>query len=121
MEDVVASLILALKGAVAFVETRAAPACGDYFEAVLLRQHLPQCLERLREALGAPVKAFDSKAAFKQRVQSLVSDLGGIREDQCLFVKELEGGQLGYAALWPWESDPTRVTLKVGIYPGGGR
>ena len=118
MADVVAPLILALKGTVAFAETRAAPASGDYFEAVLLREHLPSCLACLNEAFGAPAKAFGTKAAFERPIQALVSEIGGVREDQCLFVKALEGGQLGYAVLWPWASNAERVTLKVGTWQG---
>ena len=34
--------------------------------------------------------------------------------DQCLYLKPCDGEQAVYAALWPWASDPRRVTLKVG-------
>jgi hypothetical protein len=40
--------------------------------------------------------------------------MGGLRKGQSFFYR-LEGHQVIYAALWPWESDPTKITLKSGV------
>ncbi len=71
-------------------------------------------MDVLRKALGAPAKAFNQAARFDGGMQRVVERLGGIRDDQCLFLKPGTDQALAYAALWPWESDSTRVTLKVG-------
>ena len=118
MDAIITPLIRTLKDGVAFAATRSAPSSEDYFEAVVLRHHLPQCVARLSEALGPPAKEFGKEATFGRHVKALAEAIGGVRVDQCLFVKQLESGQLGYATLWPWASDPTRVTLKVGVHGG---
>jgi hypothetical protein len=44
----------------------------------------------------------------------LLNSLGGLRKGQSFFYRQV-GHQVIYAALWPWESDPTKITLKSGV------
>ena len=97
------------------LEVRTAPASGDYLEAVLQRPELRRCHELLSNTLGAPVKEFNKAASFDAAHQRAVNGIGGIRLEQCLFLKPYGDKQAAYAALWPWASDPKRVTLKLGI------
>ncbi len=97
------------------LEVRSAPPAGDYLEGVVSRPDLSRCYELLVQHLGPPAKEFAQPAKFPREIQRLVNDLGGIRADQCLFVKSLDGGPTVYAALWPWASNPTRITLKIGL------
>ncbi len=98
------------------MEVRTAPPSGDYLEGVLAHPDLERCYELLKQHLGAPAKEFAQPPRLPRQVQRLVNDLGGIRVDQCLFLKTIEVHGTIYAALWPWASDPRRVTLKVGVY-----
>jgi hypothetical protein len=112
-------LVRALQGGVPLLETRSAPPSGDALEGVLHRQELQRCYELLKEALGPPAKEFGAQVRFDRPAQQVVDALGGIRKDQCLFLKP-DGDQVAYAALWPWASDAQRVTLRVGQQPWRG-
>ncbi len=94
---------------------RRAPPTGDSLEGVLSGQDLPRCCEVLTAALGPPVKDFGKTANLEGALQWAVKGIGGIRTEQCLYLKEGEQQQIVYAVLWPWASDSSRVTLKVGI------
>ena len=115
MKAVVKQLIGTLKQSIEFVELRTTHESECYFEAVLLRPHLSGCCDRLQQGLGRPLKSFDESVKFEPTIQRAVAFLGGVRIDQCLFFARGEGQQVAYAALWPWTSDATRITLKVGL------
>lgn len=107
-------LIAALKQAVP-LELRSAPDAPEYLEGVLARQHLKPCHELLVQHFGAAAKDFGKRAAFAGAAAKCVERVGGIQTNQCLFLSMRDGRSAVYAALWPWSSDPMRVTLKVGI------
>ena len=115
MTKAVAELIGQLKEAIKFVELRGSHETSSYFEGVLLQSDLPACRQVLQQTLGTPLKDFNQTVTFETQIQWAVSLVGGIRMDQCLFFAKGEGRQVGYAALWPWASDATRVTVKVGL------
>jgi len=110
-------LIEAIQKSIPFVEVRWAPASGDYLEGVLSRKDLARCCVLLRGTFGTAAKDFGKVVRFTQQRQAVVDSLGGIRPDQCVFLKEAPNQPIAYAALWPWASNPDRVTLKVGIFP----
>jgi len=114
-QNLLTPLIAALKQAIP-MEVRAAPATGEYLEGVLSRPDLPRCCDLLVQHLGSSVKEFAQPAKFSKEIQRLVNDLGGVRVEQSLFLKTVEGSQTIYAALWPWASNPLRITLKVGLH-----
>ena len=114
-QEFIQPLIAALQQSIP-MEVRAAPPSGDYLEGVLSRPDLSRCYELLVQHLGPPAKEFAQPAKFSKEVQRLVNDLGGMRADQCLLLKSVDGKQTIYAALWPWASDPRRITLKVGLH-----
>ncbi len=109
------ALIASVKQAIP-LEIRVAPDSNEYLEGVLTRHDLQRCYELLNNAFGTPVKEFGKAAVFEANIQEIVRKLGGIRLDQCLFLQPYGTPQMAYAALWPWASDPTRITLKVGEY-----
>ena len=115
IQELLKPLVTALQQGIP-MEVRAAPPSGDYLEGVLSRPDLSRCYDQLAQHLGPPAKDFAKPVAFPQDVQRIVNDLGGIRGDQCLFLKSVDGTQAIYAALWPWASDPRRITLKVGLH-----
>ena len=116
MEERIKALIAELKNTIRFVELRKAPPAGDYLEGVLLRKDLSRCCGLLAKAFGPPLKEFGQPAAFAPDAQQAVDAAGGIRVNQCFFLAPQGAGGVAYAALWPWESNPTRLTLKVGAW-----
>ncbi len=115
MREDVTSLIERLKTDVPFLEVRTAPASGEYFEGVLLRKDLPRCCEVLCAVLGQATKEFGQPAKLAPPIQQTVNGIGGIRPEQCLFLTPSGTTPMVYATLWPWASDATRITLKVGV------
>lgn len=114
MTAVVKPLVESLQKTIPML-VRRAPPTGDCLEGVLSSQDLERCCALLAAALGPPAKEFGKGATFDPAVKEVITGLGGIRLEQCLFVKRGEERQVLYAALWPWASDSSRVTLKVGI------
>lgn len=118
MNAIMTPLIEALKRDIPML-VRAAPSSGDSLEGVLSRPDLQRCYTLLKEALGPPVKDFAQPVPSEATIRKAVEGLGGIRTEQCLFLKFSDPPQGGiYAALWPWASDPTRITLKIGLLAG---
>lgn len=107
-------LIRALRDQVPML-VRSAPSSEEYLEGVFSRKDLACADALLREAFGQPTKEFNQAATFSSSTQALMNSLGGVRADQCLFLKQDDQGRMIYATLWPWASDVTRITLKVGV------
>ena len=94
---------------------RTAPPSGDYLEGVFSREAVERCTLLLKETFGPPAKEFGAAPAFAKNLHPVITHLGGIRPEQCLFLLHRESQPVAYAALWPWASDATRITLKVGV------
>ena len=114
MDDSMAQLASQLNTAIAFIEVRSAPTASDYFEAVLKRQDLERCVAILTEALGPACKAFGAPVALDRDVRKAVKAIGDVRADQSLFLFRRADTTAIFAMLWPWASDDSRITLKVG-------
>ena len=114
MDALISPLIEALRKVVPMV-VRTAPPSGDYLEGVFSRGDLERCTALLRETFGPPIKEFGAAATFERNLQHVIDRVGGVRVEQCLFLRQRESQPLAYAALWPWASDATRITLKVGV------
>ena len=113
MAVAVEPLIAALKAAIV-LEVRPSSNAA-YLEATLSREQLARCRELLIQQLGIPAKEFWRLAFFDRPTARVVDRLGGIRMNQCLFLSRVDGRSAVYATLWPWSSDPARITLKVGV------
>lgn len=111
--EAVGALITSLRAAAALEVRASSP---ERLEAVVQRKDLEACCRLLAQALGEPAKPFGATATFDSRTAYAVKSLGGIRQEQCLYLKPEGERYVLYAALWPWESNPDRVTLHVGIY-----
>ncbi len=116
MHAVITPLIDSLRKTVPMV-VRSAQDSGEYLEGILSQQDLARCCELLGQALGQPIKEFGKPAKLSGPLQKAVGRVGGVRDDQCLYVKDTPEGPLPYATLWPWAGDPTRITVKVGCLP----
>lgn len=87
---------------------------SDYLEAVVDTKDIELLHSLLKRYLGPAVKEQGKEANLPNKIEELVDSLGGLRKGQSFFCRQ-EGHQVIYAALWPWESDPTKVTLKSGV------
>ncbi len=116
MAEAVNGLIEELKKTIQFEELRKTQDSGGSLEGVLLRKHLARCYDLLVNVFGPPLKGFGEPPAFTPETQQAVDAVGGIRANQCFFLVRQGATPIAYAALWPWESDPTRVTLKIGTW-----
>ena len=87
---------------------------GEYFEAIITLEELDALNSLLKEYLGPATKISGREVYFPTKIQELVDSLGGLRIEQSFFYKQ-DGTQVIYAAIWPWQSDPNRITLKSGV------
>jgi hypothetical protein len=87
---------------------------SDYLEAVLDTKDMPLLNSLLKRYLGPAVKEQGKEVNLPKEIEELVDSLGGVRKGQSFFYSQ-EGHYMMYAALWPWESNPTKVTLKAGV------
>lgn len=96
------------------MEIRLTSKGGKYLEAVITLQDLDVLNSLLREHLGPATKVSGKEVYFPTTIQELVDSLGGLRIEQSFFYKQ-DGAQVIYAAIWPWQSDPNRITLNSGV------
>jgi hypothetical protein len=85
-----------------------------YLEAVVETKDIESLYSLLRRYLGPAAKERGKEANLPKEIEELVDSLGGLRKEQSFFYRQ-EGHQVIYAALWPWESDRTKITLKSGV------
>ena len=106
-------LIEALQSALK-MEIRPVSRGSEYLEAVVQREDLDLLLSLIQVHIGPAAADSTQKAVFPSEVQRLVEALGGIRTGQSLFYREEEDRRILFATLWPWESNPGKITLKAG-------
>ncbi len=56
----------------------------------------------------------ESLSGASKDVRHLASVMGGLRDDQFLFIQEFSEGLLAFAAIWPWQNAP-QVSLRLGF------
>ncbi len=98
------------------MEIRVSSASHEYFEAVVMYKDLIKLTSILKKNFGEPLKPFGRNVEFAAGVQKVVDLIGGLRSEQSFYLKNENGGKFIYAALWPWQSDSSKVTLKIGVY-----
>jgi hypothetical protein len=87
---------------------------SEYLEAVINKKDLELLFSLLKKHLGPAAKAPGREANLSQEIQKTADSLGGLRIEQSFFYKQ-DGNTVMYAAIWPWQSDPDKITLKVGV------
>ncbi len=86
----------------------------EYLEAVINKKDLELLESLLKKHLGPAAKKPGKETHLPEAIQEVVDSLGGLWNGQSFFYKQ-EGDQVQYAALWPWESNPNKITLKSGV------
>jgi hypothetical protein len=87
---------------------------SKYLEAVMNTKDIELLNSLLKRYLGSAAKERGKEVKLPKEIEELVDSLGGLRKEQSFFYRQ-EGHRVIYAALWPWESDPTKITLKSGV------
>jgi len=87
---------------------------SEYLEAVVRKSDLELLRSLLREHLGPAVKEAGTETNLPAEIEELVDSMGGLRIEQAFFYKKGDDNRILFAALWPWESNPEKITLKAG-------
>jgi hypothetical protein len=87
---------------------------SEYLEAVLQKGDLERLNSLLEKHLGLAAKKPGEEANLPKEIQKLVDSLGGLRKEQSFFYRQ-DGHRVIYTAIWPWGSDPNKITLKSGV------
>ena len=95
------------------MEIRPSSRGKEYLEAVVGRRDLESLQSILAKHLGAAAKEAGKETKLPREIQTKVDALGGLRAEQSFYYKR-EGSTVTFAALWPWESNPEKITLKLG-------
>ncbi len=86
----------------------------DYLEAVVNTEDLELLNSLLKKHLGPAAKESGKQANLPEEIQNIVDSLGGLRNEQSFFYRQ-DGRHVSYAAVWPWQSNPNKITLKYGV------
>jgi hypothetical protein len=95
------------------MEIRSNSRGSEYLEAVIDAKDLDLLNSILRKYLGPAAKESGKGANLPKDIQKMVDALGGLRNEQSFFYRQ-DGNIVTYGAIWPWQSDPGKVTLKSG-------
>lgn len=96
------------------LEIRSNSRDSEYLEAVIQRADLESLASVLKEHLGPAAKEAGGESNLPDDIKELVDLLGGLRSEQSFYYRK-EKEAITYAALWPWQSNPNKITLKCGI------
>jgi Fe-S cluster assembly scaffold protein SufB len=86
----------------------------EYLEAVINKKDLELLNSLLKKHLGSAAKESGKEANLPKEIQKTVDSLGGLRNEQSFFYRQ-DGNKVVYAAIWPWQSNPNKITLKSGV------
>lgn len=79
-------------------------------------EHLDAIFTEISKIFGPPYKPSGSIAFWLNLFNPFVRAIGGSKYDQTLFRKDLAPGLSLFCALWPWGSDPSRTSVRIGLY-----
>ena len=87
---------------------------SEYLEGVIHKKDLELLNSLLKQYLGPAVKEPGKEAYLPKEVQKIVDAFGGLRNEQSFFYRQ-EDNIITYASIWPWASNPDKITLKCGV------
>ena len=85
----------------------------EYLEGVIDKRDFELLNSLLKKYLGPAVKEPGKEGYLPKEIQKIVDALGGLRNEQSFFYRQ-EGNKVIYASIWPWASNPDKLTLKCG-------
>jgi len=86
----------------------------EYLEGAINKKGLELLNSLLKKYMGPAVKEPGKEAYLPKEIQKIVDVLGGLRNEQSFFYRQ-EGNEVIYASIWPWASNPDKITLKCGV------
>jgi len=86
----------------------------EYLEGVIDKKNLELFHSLLKKYLGPAAKESGKEAYLPREIQKIVDAWGGLRNEQSFFYRQ-EGSKVIYASVWPWASNPDKMTLKCGV------
>jgi hypothetical protein len=86
----------------------------EYLEGVINKKDLELLNSLLKKYLGPAAKESGKEANLPKEIQKIVDALGGLRNEQSFFYRQ-DGHKVIYASIWPWASNPDKITLKSGV------
>ncbi len=86
---------------------------------VVTEEKLAPLLAILDKFFKAPFKPAGEKPAREMGDLEVIQALNGIRKEQTLYLNTNEPEFVYFAAIWPWQSDPTQASLFLGLHLGG--
>jgi hypothetical protein len=97
-----------------YIEIRLSSIGSEYLEGVINTRDLELLNPLLKRYLGPAAKESGKEAYLPQEIQKIVDAFGGLRNEQSFFYRK-EGDKVIYASIWPWASNPDKITLKCGL------
>ena len=97
-----------------YIEIRLNSKGSEYLEGVINKRDLELLNPLLKKYLGPAAKESGKEAYLPQEIEKIVDAFGGLRNEQSFFYRK-EGNIVIYASIWPWASNPDKITLKCGI------
>ncbi len=64
--------------------------------------------------LGRATKEPGKEVNLPMEVQRFVDSMGGLRAEQSFYYRQGRSNDIEFALLWPWASNPKKITLKAG-------
>jgi hypothetical protein len=86
----------------------------EYLEGVINKKDLELLHFLLKKYLGPAAKESGKEANLPKEIQEIADSLGGLRNEQSFFYRQ-DGNEVIYASIWPWASNPDKITLKSGV------
>ncbi|NLI79704.1 MAG: hypothetical protein GX442_25080 [Candidatus Riflebacteria bacterium] len=69
----------------------------------------------VEQYFGKAYKPPGETAFLMNLFDHFVKEVGGVRREQTLFRKEIGKGLNLFCAFWPWASDPTKTSVRIGL------
>jgi hypothetical protein len=86
---------------------------------VVTEEKLLPLLALLDKFFKGPFKPAGEKPAREMGDLEVIQALNGIRREQTLYLNTSNPEFVYFAAIWPWQSDPTQASLFLGLHFGG--
>ena len=86
---------------------------------VVTAEKLTPLLVILDKFYKAPFKPAGEKPAREMGDLEVIQALNGIRREQTLYLNAKDPEYVYFAAIWPWQSDPSQASLFLGLHFGG--
>ena len=96
------------------MEIRSNSQAFEYLEAVLEKESLELLESLLARHLGRATQGPGKEANLPIEAQRFVDSMGGLRADQSFYYRQGKSNDIEFALLWPWASNPKKITLKAG-------